>query len=114
LLGRAYYQLGDIDGAALERDAARGVFEQLGAVVDLASLESDLRELDHGDTRGLSPRELEVLLLVAGGETNKQVAQHLGISERTVDRHMSNILSKIDAPSRSAATAFAYKSGLIS
>jgi DNA-binding NarL/FixJ family response regulator len=114
LLGRAYHQLGDIDGAALEREAARRVFEQLGAVVDLRSLERDVREPDQGDTRGLSPRELEVLLLVASGETNKKIAQHLGISERTVDRHVSGILCKIDAPSRAAATAFAYKRGLIS
>lgn len=114
LLGRAYHQLGDADGAALEREAARRVFEELGAVVDLRSLERDTREPDRVDTRGLSPRELEVLLLVAGGETNKKIAEQLGISQRTVDRHVSNILGKIDAPSRAAAAAFAYKSGLIS
>ena len=114
LLGRAYHQLGDVDGATLEREAARRIFEQLGAVVDLRSLGGDVREPDQPDTRGLSPRELEVLVLVASGETNKEIAQHLGISERTVDRHVSNILCKIDAPTRAAATAFAYKSRLIS
>ena len=114
LLGRAYDELGDVDGAALEREAARRIFEQLGAVVDLRSQGRDDRAPDRPDTRGLSPRELEVLVLVAGGETNKEIARHLGISERTVDRHVSNILCKIDAPSRAAATAFAYKSGLIS
>lgn len=111
LLSRAYQQLGDADTAGLEREAARRTFEELGAGLDLRIL--DAGKADQPDTRGLSARELQVLELVARGETNKEIAQHLRISERTVDRHVSNILCKIDAPTRTAATAFAYKSGLI-
>ena len=49
-----------------------------------------------------------MLRLVASGKTNKAIAAQLFLSEKTVDRHMSNILTKLDVPSRAAATAFAY------
>ena len=45
--------------------------------------------------------------------TNRAIAGVLAISERTVDRHVSNILTKLDLPSRSAATAYAYERGLV-
>ena len=64
-------------------------------------------------TGGLTARELEVLRLVASGKTNREVATDLVISERTVDRHVSNIFDKIGVPSRAAATAYAYEHGLI-
>jgi DNA-binding NarL/FixJ family response regulator len=54
-----------------------------------------------------------VLRLVAAGETNKAIAAELVLSERTVDRHVSNILAKLRVPSRAAATAFAYENGLM-
>jgi DNA-binding NarL/FixJ family response regulator len=54
-----------------------------------------------------------VLALAAAGRTNKQIAAELKLSGRTVDRHMSNILSKLAAPSRAAATAYAYEHGLV-
>jgi DNA-binding NarL/FixJ family response regulator len=61
----------------------------------------------------LSPRELQVLRLVAAGRTNKAIASELVLSEKTIDRHVSNILTKLDVPSRAAATAFAYQHHLI-
>ena len=61
----------------------------------------------------LSDRELEVLRLVAGGRTNRGVADALFLSEKTVARHVSNILTKLGLPSRSAATAYAYEHGLL-
>ena len=61
----------------------------------------------------LTGRERQVIALVATGKTNRAIAQGLAISERTVDRHVSNILSKFDLPSRTAATAYAYEHGLI-
>jgi DNA-binding NarL/FixJ family response regulator len=45
--------------------------------------------------------------------TNRAIADALTISDRTVDRHVSNILTKLDLPSRSAATAYAYEHGLV-
>jgi hypothetical protein len=63
LLARAYHQLGDVDTAGLEREAARRTFEALGAVIDLRIL--DAGNADQPDTRGLSARELQVLALVA-------------------------------------------------
>ena len=62
---------------------------------------------------GLSPRELEILRLVAAGLTNRAIAESLTISERTVDRHVSNIFTKLDVSTRAAATAFAYEHGLV-
>jgi DNA-binding NarL/FixJ family response regulator len=69
-----------------------------------------------GDTPaggGLTARELQVLRLVAAGETNKSIAGDLFISERTVDRHLSNIYAKLDVSSRAAATAAAYRHRLL-
>jgi len=62
---------------------------------------------------GLTERELEVLRLVASGKTNKAIAQELSLSEKTVDRHVSNIFGKLDVSSRAAATAFAYEHELV-
>jgi len=54
-----------------------------------------------------------VIDLVAKGKTNRAIAEELSISERTVDRHVSNILLKLELPSRSAATAYAYRHHLL-
>jgi DNA-binding NarL/FixJ family response regulator len=62
--------------------------------------------------RGLTPREAEVLRLVAAGKTNRDIAVELVISEHTVGRHLQNLFAKIDVSSRAAATAFAYEHGL--
>jgi DNA-binding NarL/FixJ family response regulator len=61
----------------------------------------------------LSPREVDVLRLVATGATNREVADRLIISEKTVARHVSNILSKLGVTSRSAATAYAFRHQLV-
>lgn len=60
----------------------------------------------------LTPREREVLTLVATGRTNGQIAQALVLSEHTVHRHVANILRKLDAPSRTAAASLAVAHGL--
>jgi len=108
-LGLACRALGDDDAAALELDSARRVFERLEARPDVARVEGLVRR----DARGLTPREVEVIGLVARGESNRAIARELAISQRTVDRHVSNILMKLDLPSRSAATGYAYEHGLI-
>jgi DNA-binding NarL/FixJ family response regulator len=114
LVGRACRALGDRDGEALEREAAGAVFERLGAAPDLERLEAPA-EADGATARrhGLTARELEVLRLVAAGLTNKAIAKQLFVSEKTVDRHVSNIFGKLDVSSRAAATAYAYEHGLI-
>jgi DNA-binding CsgD family transcriptional regulator len=113
LLGLACRTLGDDDTAALELEAARDVFEQLGAAPDLARADSLTRRAESVDARGLTPRELQVLRLLAAGRTNKAIAAELVLSERTVDRHVSNIFTKLGVSSRSAATAYAYKQQLV-
>jgi DNA-binding NarL/FixJ family response regulator len=65
------------------------------------------------DTAGLSPRELEVVRLVAAGRSNQAIAAELVLSEKTVARHLSNIFGKLGVSSRTAAAAFAYENGLI-
>jgi non-specific serine/threonine protein kinase len=62
---------------------------------------------------GLSPRELEVLRLVATGLTDAEVGERLFISPRTVSRHLQTIYRKLDVTSRTAASAFAYDQGLV-
>jgi DNA-binding NarL/FixJ family response regulator len=112
LIGLACRELGDQDGAEMELDAARWVFRQLGAAPDLARVETLSQRAD-ARSGGLTARELQVLRLVAAGATNKAIAADLFISERTVDRHMSNIYAKLGVSSRAAATAHAYQHGLI-
>jgi DNA-binding CsgD family transcriptional regulator/tetratricopeptide (TPR) repeat protein len=109
-IGLACRALGDEETALLEFAAARGVFTELNAAPDLAQLES---LLGTPDRHGLSRRELEVLRLVTRGSTNRGIATQLGISERTVDRHVSNILNKLGVSARAAATAYAYEHGLL-
>jgi len=113
LVALSCVELGDRDSAALELDAARGVFEELGAVPGVARVDS-LQAPDRArPAHGLSPRELEVLRLLASGETNKAIASQLVLSERTVDRHVSNIYAKLGVSSRAAATAYAYEHRLV-
>ena len=113
LMGLACRALGDEDGGRLELDAARAVFAQLGAAPDLAWIDALRQRAPSGRPHGLTPRELQVLRLVAAGKTNKAIATELCVSEKTVDRHVSNIFSKLHVPSRAAATAYAYEHQLI-
>lgn len=136
LIGHACRALGDDDTAQLELDAARWLFRRLGASRELDRLEitgtvqsggaepqTNIAPSAQGESppnRGreaqlqeLTLRELQVLRLIATGKTNKLIAAELFLSERTVDRHVSNIFTKLDVPSRTAATAYAYEHDLI-
>jgi len=112
MIALAHRALGDESSASLELDAARRSFAELGASWDLArtaALSSQTRDASHQ----LTDREVEVLSLVAAGKTNRSIATSLGISEKTVARHVSNIFTKLGLPNRAAATAYAYEHKLV-
>jgi len=111
-VARACRELGDDETATIELAAARDVFDRLGAIPDRDQVDQ-LAGMPPPVPGGLSPRELEVVRLVAAGATNREIAERLGISGRTVDRHVSNIFAKLDVASRAAATAFAYEHRLV-
>jgi ATP/maltotriose-dependent transcriptional regulator MalT len=102
-------ELGDEDTATLELEGARAVFEELAAAPDLARVDELTLTSSGGNPCGLTDRELEVLRLLSGGATNKAIAAELVVSVRTVDRHVSNIFTKLGVSSRAAATAYAHE-----
>jgi DNA-binding CsgD family transcriptional regulator len=111
MIARACRKLGDEENAVVELTAAQAAFEQLGAAGDLAAVNACL---ETGLTAGpLTEREIEVLRCVAAGKTNRRIAQQLHISEKTVARHLSNIFTKLDLESRTAATVYALEHKLL-
>ena len=110
LMASACRALEDNDAASMELDAARRVFLRLGAAPDTARVEE---MLGSRAPTSLTSREMEVIRLLARGDTNRVIARTLAISERTVDRHVANIFTKLDLSSRAAATAYAYEHGLV-
>jgi DNA-binding CsgD family transcriptional regulator len=112
IVAAAHRALGDPDTAAMELEASGRAFEQLGAATDVARIDALTGASTPGPTDVLTARELEVLRLVATGKTNRAIAVALGISEKTIARHVSNIFLKLDLSSRAAATAYAYQHDL--
>ena len=122
-----------LEGAGRRSDArgdaraAARIFETIGAVRDAGRaielcgrLDSDPSGPDPAANRASGPgldrltaRERDVLRLVSEGLSNHEIAKRLGLSEHTVHRHVSNILTKLDLPSRAAAAAAAARSGAI-
>jgi DNA-binding CsgD family transcriptional regulator len=113
LVGLGCRTLGDEEAAAMELEAARSVFAQLGAAPDVARLEALTHREAAWKVHGLTERELQVLRLVATGATNHAIAGQLFVAEKTVDRHVSNIFTKLGVSSRAAATAYAYQHRLL-
>jgi DNA-binding NarL/FixJ family response regulator len=112
-IGTVYREMGDEHGALLEFEAAQEIFERLGAAPDAARVAALITPSHAPSTGPLTGREVEVLRLVATGRTNRAIASELSISEKTVARHVSNIFTKLDLPSRAAATAYAYEHKLV-
>jgi ATP/maltotriose-dependent transcriptional regulator MalT len=110
LVGRAFRELGDEDSATAELTAALRTFSDLGATGCRQEVEKLLGRTAPG---GLTQRELEVLRLVAAGNSNNVIAAQLVLSEKTVARHLSNIFVKLDVPSRTAAVAYAREHDLL-
>jgi DNA-binding CsgD family transcriptional regulator/tetratricopeptide (TPR) repeat protein len=114
LVGQACRDSGDLDATRMELDAARAVFDRLGAEPDLRALRevSGISTLER-QPGGLTAREIEVLQLVAAGKTNRTIATELFLSGKTVARHVANIFIKLNVSSRAAATGYAYEHDLM-
>jgi ATP/maltotriose-dependent transcriptional regulator MalT len=102
--------LGDDDGAQIQLNAARALFGRLGAAVDAALIPTVAKATVAG---ALTAREIQVLRLVATGMANRAIAEQLGLREKTIARHLSNIFTKLQVRSRAAATAHAYEHRLL-
>lgn len=111
-IGLACRAMGDPATADLEFEAARREFQRLGAQPDLERLRRLSTPTDSA-VGGLTLREVEVLREIAAGKSNRKIAEDLGISEKTVARHVSNIFTKLGLSSRAAATAYAYQHHLV-
>ena len=91
---------------------AAGLFEDLGMAAELERVRGLLGAASQRLPGGLSAREAEILRLVARGQTNREIASALVISECTVMNHVSHIFDKLGVGNRSAATAFAIRHGV--
>jgi DNA-binding CsgD family transcriptional regulator len=112
LIGIACRELDDEDTAEMEFEAACEVFRRLGAAHDLDQVER-LSRRPVKAAGGLTEREIQVLVLVATGGTNREIAAEMYISEHTVARHLQNIFAKLGVSSRTAASAFAHEHKLV-
>jgi ATP/maltotriose-dependent transcriptional regulator MalT len=107
---------GDLDRAYALRDAARARFAALGLAIWSERSEPLVGRSHRGKTSlpgGLTEREVEVLRLVAAGKSNKAIAGELVLSQKTVERHLSNIFAKLGVGSRAAATSFAHRHEIV-
>jgi DNA-binding CsgD family transcriptional regulator len=111
LVARALRELGDEDSATAELAVAGHGFADVGAAPGVQQVDKLLGRARPG---GLTEREIEVLRLVAAGRSNPDIAHALVLSPKTVERHLSNIFTKLDVPSRPAAAAYAHEHGLMS
>jgi ATP/maltotriose-dependent transcriptional regulator MalT len=113
LIGLACRALGDNEGFQLELEAAKSEFDRLGAAREFERIDSLIDHTSPTHPQLLTQRELQVLRMVATGKTNKAIATELYISQKTIDRHVSNIFAKLNVASRAAATAYAYEHKLV-
>ncbi|MGP4032181.1 LuxR C-terminal-related transcriptional regulator [Pseudarthrobacter sp. 1C304] len=110
MLAQAHRGLGQSSVAAADSATALAIYRELGAL-------PDVQRLDGGPPTGrlpggLTEREADVLAFTAAGASNKQTAEALFISQKTVGRHLANIFAKIGVSSRTAAAAWAHEHGL--
>jgi LuxR family transcriptional regulator, maltose regulon positive regulatory protein len=107
--------LGRTDIAEREAAAAQECLLELGADADRARriLDASAHPERSSLLPAVTPRELEVLCLLAEGLTDRQIAERLVVSEHTVHRHVGSILRKLDLPSRTAAAVYAFRYGLL-
>jgi NarL family two-component system response regulator LiaR len=110
--GAIGYLLKDTDDEALCRAIKAAAAGQVQLAPEAARLMREVRTPAPESTESLSDCETEVLRLLARGKANKEIAQHLGIGERTVKSHVSNILAKLGVQSRTQAALQATRMGL--
>lgn len=113
LLARALMSLGEHRRAEAEARRAADAFAGLGAAHAERIAREAVPKPGASSARILTRRETEVLALVGEGLSDRAIAERLTISEHTVHRHISNILTKLDVSSRAAATAHAARLGLL-
>jgi ATP/maltotriose-dependent transcriptional regulator MalT len=116
-LARVLMALGRRDAAAQQARTAHEALRAMHAEGEADRAAALVRELDSAETgevaTTLTPRELEVLRLVAQGLSNPEIAERLVLSEHTVHRHLANILRRLNLPSRAAAAAWGARAGLV-
>ncbi len=126
-LARVLHRLGNRGAAREELLAARAQLEEIGAHGESARVTALLQELgaepageaavtpgeDRRRVHGLTPRQREVLRHVAQGLSNREIGERLYVSEFTVKRHIADILTRLDLPSRAAAATFAARHGIL-
>ncbi|OGM58792.1 hypothetical protein A3A75_00710 [Candidatus Woesebacteria bacterium RIFCSPLOWO2_01_FULL_39_10] len=121
-LAKSLFALSQLDTAEKEARAASEYFKNIGANFlsqQAALLLQDIvsKRSTSGNTKvrigGLTKREVEVLRFIAEGLSNKEIATYLHLSQHTIHRHVANILTKLDLPSRAAAATFAARHQLL-
>ena len=105
LMAIAHKALGDTDLAAAHAATAQSIYSQLGVETQRTSARPA--------QGGLTKREIEILTRIASGATNKEVADQIFISEKTVGRHLANIYTKLGVSSRTAAVTWAYANNVL-
>jgi DNA-binding CsgD family transcriptional regulator len=119
-LGKTLIALGEQAAAEKELDGARRTFENLGALWRSEEAAALMRKGPGGSAMSdetaagaLTSREIEILRLIAAGLSNRTIGRKLFVSELTIKRHVANVLSKLQLPSRAAAAAYAAKAGFV-
>jgi DNA-binding CsgD family transcriptional regulator len=111
-LASALHELGRDAAARRELELARERFAALGATAEERRAGTAAKTRETSRPALLTPRETEILRLVAEGLSNREIAGRLTLSEHTIHRHVANVLMKLDVSSRAAAAAYAAKHGL--
>lgn len=100
------------DGAVIDPAVQHHLLDAIGSAPVPADPTRQAAAKAGGPPDGLTPREAEVLTLIAGGLSNAEIAQRLVVTEGTVKSHINHLLAKIDARDRAQAVSYAYQHGL--